>query len=316
MEGSICGIHASVYDPLLQCLDAMDGAGSSRTSLASARSGSTLSITKTKKFRPCLVLRASPKANYATICLMATFGGADYDNLADITRRLVRPVQHNHPSFPEASTIPVTPAWPQDPQWLICRANDITTAPSPWSGDYSVDAGTVEKLQKYVKNLEIKLMKAASADRNLKKRLHTDLMRWKSAYEAKGEGSIYSQVPNGSQGSLRSARRYTSSSCSASTSSLMSISEVSEGEDCDAEEVPTPTPTGTTFAGKLMKNLTRASRSSHFSKRRTSFAKTDFMIQDPPMTRTNASRVSISSCRSQSSGKSCWAKGPPAIRAM
>ncbi|KAF9009181.1 hypothetical protein BDZ89DRAFT_535631 [Hymenopellis radicata] len=113
MKGSICGIHASVYDPLLQCLDKMDGARKSRTSLASARPGSTLSITKTKKFRPCLVLKANPMSNYSSICLMATFGGADYDDLADITRRLVRPVQHNHPSFPEASTIPVTPAWPK-----------------------------------------------------------------------------------------------------------------------------------------------------------------------------------------------------------
>ncbi|KAF9009183.1 hypothetical protein BDZ89DRAFT_1119699 [Hymenopellis radicata] len=315
MEGSICGINASVYDPLLQCLDRMDGTRRSRTSLASARR-STLSITKTKKFRPCLVLEANPMANYTTICLMATFGGADYDNLADITQRLVRPVQHHHPSFGEASTIPVTPAWPKDPQWLICWANDITTALSPWSGAYSVDTATVHKLQIYVGQLANNLVKAASADRGLEKRLRADLTRWRSAYEAKGEGSIYSQVPNGSQGSLLSARSYTSSSCSASTSSLMSIPEVSEDEDCDAEEVPTPTPTGTTFAGKLMKNLTRASRSARFSKRHNSSAKNNFMIQDPPMTRTNASRVSVSSCRSQSSGKSCWAKGPPAIRAM
>ncbi len=47
----------------------------------------------------------------------------------------------------------------------------------------------------------------------------------------------------------------------------MSIPEISEGEDWDAQEVPTPTPTGTTFAGKLLKNMTRASRSSHLSKR-------------------------------------------------
>ncbi|KAF9053897.1 hypothetical protein BDZ89DRAFT_1125595 [Hymenopellis radicata] len=324
MEGSICGINASVYAPLLQCLDAMDGAGRSQTSLASAQPGSTLSITQTNKFRPCLVLKANPKANYTTICLMATFGGADYDNLADITRRLVYPVQHNHPSFRDAPTICVTPVWPKDPQWMICWANNITTKLSRWSSDvpYSVDKMTVQKLRSHVMELRKNLIKDASADRDLKKRLHADLMRWKREHAAKGEGSIYSQAPNSSQGSLLSARSYASSSCSASTRSLWSIPEVSEGEDWDAEEVPTPTPTGTTFAGKLIKNLTRASRSSHhFLPRINGYssseqARDDFIIQDPPMKQTNASRVSVSSCRSQSSRNNHWAQGPPAIRAM
>ncbi len=178
MQGSICGIHASVYDPLLECLDKMDGARRSRTSLTVSRTGSMLSITKTKKFRPCFVLKANPKANFRTICLMATFGGADFDNLADITRRLVRPVQHNHPSFGDGSTIPVTPPWPRDPQWMICWETNITTTPSPWSSDvpYSVDTLVVDRLQKYVAKLAINLMKAASADRDLAKSLRADLM--------------------------------------------------------------------------------------------------------------------------------------------
>ncbi|KAF8879867.1 hypothetical protein CPB85DRAFT_445880 [Mucidula mucida] len=177
MEGTVCGINASVYDPLLECLDKMDSARKSRTT---ARAGSTLSITKTNKYRPCFILRGNPMSNYTTICLMATFGGANYDDLADITQRLVRPVQHNHPSFSEAATIHLTPAWTREPQWMICWATDVTGALSVWSGagdvPYSMDAAAVDKLQRDVKRLEHQLMEAASADRNLKKRLQADLM--------------------------------------------------------------------------------------------------------------------------------------------
>ncbi len=119
-------------------------------------------------------------SNYTTICLMATFGGANYDDLADITQRLVRPMQHNHPSFSEAATIHLTPAWPREPQWMICWATDVASALSLWSGagdvPYSTDVATVHKLQRDVWNLEIKLMKAASADCNLARRLQADLM--------------------------------------------------------------------------------------------------------------------------------------------
>ncbi|KAF8879865.1 hypothetical protein CPB85DRAFT_445861 [Mucidula mucida] len=177
MEGTICGINASVYDPLLACLHKMHGARKSRTL---ARTGSTLSITKTMKYRPCYILKVNPMANFTTVCFMATFGGADYDDLADITQRLVRPVQHNHPSFSEAATIHLTPAWPREPQWMICWATDVASALSLWSGagdvPYSTDAATVHKLQRDVWNLEIKLMKAASADCNLARRLQADLM--------------------------------------------------------------------------------------------------------------------------------------------
>ncbi|KAF8879873.1 hypothetical protein CPB85DRAFT_1341452, partial [Mucidula mucida] len=130
--------------------------------LVSARS-STLSITKSKKFRPCLVLKANPMANFTSICLMATFGGADFDDLSEITRRsyYTRP-----------------PPWPRDPQWMICWGINITTAPSAWSGavPYSVDAATVEELKTFITKRRKNLFKAASADRNLKKRLHADLM--------------------------------------------------------------------------------------------------------------------------------------------
>ncbi|KAF9000776.1 hypothetical protein BDZ89DRAFT_1147166 [Hymenopellis radicata] len=266
MEGSICGIHASVYDPLYDCLCELKGSPlrGSKASLASIKPYSTLSITKTKKFRPCLVLKANPLSNYKTISLMATFGGIDYDKLADLLQRVVRPVQNDHPSFCDTRAVPVTPAWPKDPQWVICWPKRVTVELSAWSDDvpYSVDKNDIRELNNYLVEVRRTLVEDTRTKSGLRQQLFDNLIRWKKNYEAQGNGSIYSKAPDGSRGSLVSTRTSASSAYSTSTSSLSSIPEISE----DDEPVATPTPTITTFAGKMIKNISKASRSSHFSR--------------------------------------------------
>lgn len=141
-----------------------------------------------------------------------------------------------------------------------------------------------------------------------------------------GKGSIYSKAPNGSRGSLTSTRTSASSAYTTSTSSLSSIPEITE----DDEPVATPTPTVTTFAGKLIKSINKASRSSHFPRHNVSsvwhfLCPVNLLLindgqtktnADPPMKRRNASRGSVSSCRSQGSEKSCWTREPPYMRAI
>ncbi|KAF8912396.1 hypothetical protein CPB85DRAFT_1561478 [Mucidula mucida] len=231
---------------------------------------------------------------------METFGGADYDNLADVlfapSNIVTRPME-------SSSTIPVAP---RDPQWMIYWENDIATALSPWSRNvsHSLNAVAVKELQIYTRKFRKTLFKAASTDRGLEKRLRGDLpiaSQYRLPLVSQGEGSIYSQAPNGSQGSLPSA----------STSNLMSIPEVLKGEEWDTS---TPTPTGNDIRWEVNEEPHEGVAFFTFFKTSPFIAKNNIVIQDASMTRTKASRVS--SCRSQSRGKSCCAQGPPAICAV
>ncbi len=180
MEGSICGIHASVYDPLYDCLYELNGSPlrGPKVSLESIKPCSTLSITKTKKFRPCLVLKANPLSNYKTISLMATFGGTNYDELADLMQRLVRPVQNDHPSFRDTPAVPIKPVWPRDPQWVICWPKRVTVELSAWSDDvpYSVDKTDVRELNDYLVDVRRALVQDTRTRSGLRQHLFDNLI--------------------------------------------------------------------------------------------------------------------------------------------
>ncbi len=179
MEGTICGVNASVYDPLYDCLADLGGPPlrGSRASLASISQSSVLSINKSKKFRPCLVLDDNFHTNYKRICLMATFGDTNFDELADLIQYVVRPVQRDHASFPDTPAIPVTPAWTRNPQWIICWPKNVTAELFPWQDPpHSVEVDVLDELSDYVRDLRIRLKDAARKNSGLRQRLLDNLL--------------------------------------------------------------------------------------------------------------------------------------------